>query len=124
MNITELRNTKTFLEDKINRMKDFEANVDVDNFIEDEKIANSVQFDIASNVLLERFDFIGIVPLDNINYYCDVFGKKIHIKYPQVYAYLLPEYNEFSGQWNYEEKILFLKEVVDYEWKVLKILER
>ena len=92
--------------------------------IEDEKIANSVQFDIASNVLLERFDFIGIVPLDNINYYCDVFGKKIHIKYPQVYAYLLPEYNEFSGQWNYEEKILFLKEVVDYEWKVLKILER
>ena len=56
---------------------------------------------------------MGNVGIESVNYYNDS-RRESDCQYSQVYYYLIPFFDEGTGNWYYTEKALYLPEIVNY----------
>ncbi len=90
-----------------------EIYIDIDEAISDEARATEIKEEIKSHLCLEELSYVGNVGIESVNYYNDS-RRESDCQYSQVYYYLIPFFDEGTGNWYYTEKTLYLPEIVNY----------
>lgn len=151
----DLYKVRKILEDKENRIKDFENKVqqvckpleyskekhkiyeldtvlnplskelyiDIDEVITDKKRAKNLKEKIESGLYIEENSTIGKTYFADFGYY-ESSLEESYSGYPSVYFYLIPHYNNEAQKWNYEEKNLYLPEVINLYSRILNHIDK
>lgn len=100
-----------------------ELYIDIDEVISDKEKATEIKAEIDSSLCLEDTNYIGNIGLGSVNYYNDSRCES-DSEYSQVYYYLVPFFDEETGNWSYKEKTLYLAEIVNYVCEFINIRDK
>ena len=100
-----------------------ELYLDIDEVVSDKERATKIKEEIESHLSLQDSNYVGYIGLDSVNYY-NSSRCESDCQYSQVYYYLIPFFNEETGNWSYREKTLYLAEIVNYICEFINRCER
>lgn len=150
-----LKSTAEILEDKADRIKNFEKQVqqicnpfeytqekhqiyeldrilnplskelyiDIDEVITDKERAKKLKERIDSGLEIEEIICGCKIALEDLGYYESLYDES-YSGYSSIYYYLIPHFDEEIGEWYYEEKLLYLPEVINIYSDVLNYVDK
>ena len=100
-----------------------ELYIDIDEVITDKERAKKLKEEIESELFVEEISTVGKISFENFGYY-ESSLEESYSDYPSVYFYLIPYYNAQAQKWMYEEKNLYLPEIINIYSRILNHIDK